>query len=81
MSTPVDCLYEPAATGTITAWCCFEGGWVNCTTVSMGMEACSDVMCPVGLPNQPILECIIGGGTQCCTCGSSGMALDNCGPC
>jgi hypothetical protein len=78
-SVPILCAYVPTVdtVGLMAVWCCAPGGgWVNCRTQANTMETCSQIVCSPGVIN----ECVVGGGTQCCTCSADGTG-DECGPC
>jgi hypothetical protein len=75
----IQCAYlsNPPGDAGIEAWACLAGTWVYSTTCGyQRFRSCSDIVCSP----PTYVECIIGDGEQCCTCGSDQM-VDQCGPC
>jgi hypothetical protein len=79
-SSSTQCAYvatlAPEPNG-LAAWCCPFGSWMYCATASEMSESCTRIVCFPGIP----VECIVGGGKECCTCDAPGGSVSVCGPC
>jgi hypothetical protein len=73
----LECDYLESSSSQNIAFCCEFGGWVDCTTVADTLfTSCADRVCTPDVD----VECIVGDGRECCTCGAD-MTADQCGPC